>query len=83
MCCTVCCRYDEAAAEPAGDSPWLEGIFEGTQAAIQQASRRLTDYTAAKASTLSISRKILPAPHPSHHMESFARVDASRKRREA
>ena len=49
--CPALSRYDECAPEsPAqrASRPWLEGIFEGAQAAIQQASRRLTAFIAAK-----------------------------------
>ena len=59
-------RYDECAAEPPGQGasrPWLEGMFEGAQAAIQQASKRLTAFIAAKVSPAPIAAsKAFPQP---------------------
>lgn len=49
---SMACRYDDSF-KPAEDdgTPWLEGLFEGAQDALQHAEDRVSAYMAAKVPT--------------------------------
>ena len=71
------CRYDDSF-KPAEDdgTPWLEGLFEGAQEALQQAEDRVSAYMAAKVQSWSLhlissplsTRNFTPLYHPITHM---------------